>query len=514
MDKKILRWNFIFQYGWVLTNIVNSVLLLPLYIKNIDANVLGLWLATSSILNWMTLVDPGIGEVLQQNIAEMLGRREYPEIEKSIGSGVIASAFILFISIVIGFVVYFSLGLIIDKDVSMYPSLSMALLLTVIATGLSLVSFTLSGINQGMHNSAHVAISGISANFLFLFVNLFFLFAGYGVISIAIANLCRALYINIFNIISLLRMLKKQGLQIVYNTGHLKKFIKIFSFTSASKIISGLSYSVDMIVLGRFIPPQMITLYEINKRPINLTNTLIGRHSVALMPLISHSKGAGNDSANIDLINKQFKLYTYAALFVGFMFVLNYSNLITFWTGKGHYIGDNIMYMLVIYAFVGLVSYFMSNVGYALGDIKKNSQFNIVRNLVYGVLMFFAAKQYGIIGTLIVSLALCFGADFFYFSYRVYKLGFLQTSMIKKTLMLWSVVITVCAVIVWGCKSLTSVFVPEHLYFIRLVTNSAIFTTCFAALILVADGELREMAMQVKTKIRIIPIFRKIKVST
>ncbi len=68
MDKKILKWNFIFQYGWVLTNIFNSILLLPLYLLHIDATTLGVWLATGNILGWMTLVDPGVGEVLQQKI--------------------------------------------------------------------------------------------------------------------------------------------------------------------------------------------------------------------------------------------------------------------------------------------------------------------------------------------------------------------------------------------------------------------------------------------------------------
>ena len=36
MDRKILRWNFIFQYGYVITNIINSIILLPFYLKKID----------------------------------------------------------------------------------------------------------------------------------------------------------------------------------------------------------------------------------------------------------------------------------------------------------------------------------------------------------------------------------------------------------------------------------------------------------------------------------------------
>lgn len=172
MDKKLLKWNFIFQYGWVLTNIFNSILLLPLYLKNIDADTLGIWLATGAVLGWMVLVDPGVGEILQQRIAELRGRNQKEEIGKLVGSGYSASAMVLLVSVVVGVVAYLSFSRIVNKDITAYPYLASAFLISVLATGLSLVSFTLSGINQGLHNSQQVAISSLSANFLFLFVNL------------------------------------------------------------------------------------------------------------------------------------------------------------------------------------------------------------------------------------------------------------------------------------------------------------------------------------------------------
>src|SRR6195952_4612608 len=113
MNKKILRWNFVFQYGYVLTNIVNSIILLPLYLKNIDPSTLGIWLATGNILAWMTLADPGVGGVLQQKIAELRGKKMYSEIGQTIGSGFIASGLILIISILAGFIFFFLIGSII-----------------------------------------------------------------------------------------------------------------------------------------------------------------------------------------------------------------------------------------------------------------------------------------------------------------------------------------------------------------------------------------------------------------
>lgn len=511
MNKKILRWNFVFQYGYVLTNIFNSILLLPLYLKNIDSNTLGIWLATGNILNWMTLADPGVGDVLQQKIAELRGKRLFQEVGKTIGSGLFASGIILVISVIIGFAFYFLLGIIINKDVSVYPNLKIALVISIIATGMSLVSFTMSGINQGMHNSAPVAVATILANVLFLGLNIALLIMGFGVMSIALANLSRALFINFYNISSMLRVLDKERLKITFETQHFKKFIKIFSFTSASRIVKSLSGSIDMIILARFIQPSMLTVYEINRRPINMTQDLIGRHSVALMPLISHAKGTNDKPAILDLMNRQFKIYSYSALFTCFMFLLTYKNLISLWTGPAQYAGDSIIHLLVTNFFFTLIGYFMSNMGYALGDIKMISLINIIKGLVLAGLIFLVARRYGIMGSLCVWLGVILTFDFFYFTYRLHKIGYLQLSLLKNILSIWLLLVPCCLLAGWGCNVLVHQLFAETLYLPKLILSSALFIVCFILFLLLFDSEMRNIAKSLKDKFLLNPLVKLIR---
>lgn len=508
MNNRILKWNLIFQYGFVITNIINSIILFPYYLKYIDATTLGIWLATGNILAWMTLADPGVGDVLQQKIAELRGKKLFSEIGQTIGSGFMASALLLVISVIVGFIFFFLIGSIINKDVSRYPNLQMALMLSIIATGMSLVSFSMSGINQGMHNSAHVAVASLIANFVFLLVTGLLLYMKFGVISIAFGNLCRALFINIYNWLAMRSLLRKEDLKIIFSKTHFKSFIRIFSFTSVSRIIGGFSSSMDMIILARFIPPGMITIYEINKRPINLTQSMLGRHSVALMPLISHAKGTGDMAGINNLISKQFKFYSYAAIFVACMFCLVYRDLITAWTGSGKYAGDTIMYLLVAIFFFYLIGYFMSNMAYALGDIKRNSMVNIIRGILLGVLLFFIAKKYGIIGTLVATLSVVLITDFSYFTYRLYKLGYLKTSLIKSTLNLWAVVVPAAVMLVWGCKTLVQRMFVETMHITKLIISSGIFTGFFMLLLIMADGEVRDIVKLLKQKFILIPYYK------
>ena len=492
MNKKILKWNFIFQYGYVITNIINSVILLPLYLKRIDSSTLGLWLATGNILAWMTLADPGVGDVLQQKIAQLRGKNESTEIGLTIGSGFMASGGILIISVMAGIIFYFMIGTIINKDVSKYDGLQTALLISIIATGMSLVSFSMSGINQGMQNSAPVAISSLTGNVLFLITNVTLLFLGFGVISIAFSNLCRALYINIFNLAALKRVLNRDQLHITFSGTHFKKFIKIFSFTSVSRIIGGFAASMDMIVLARFVAPSMITIFEINKRPIQMTQSLIGRHSVALMPTISHAHGKGEYEGIRSLINIQFKYFVYAAAFIALCFCFNYHNLITAWTGKDKYAGDAIVYLLIANFFFDLLGYFMANMGYALGDIKMNSFINITKGVLAGILYYLVTKPFGIMGLLVVMITLNICVDFIFFTYRLYKLGFLNMVFMRNSLKLWSMILPLAALAGWGFSILFNTVVPEQMYITRILLNGISFTVFFAGVTLLIDKALRD----------------------
>ncbi|MDB5010549.1 MAG: Membrane protein involved in the export of O-antigen and teichoic acid [Mucilaginibacter sp.] len=500
MDKKVLRWNFIFQYGYVITNIINSLILLPFYLKKIDASTLGVWLATGNILAWMTLIDPGIGEVLQQKIAELRGKNLKEEIGRTIGSGLIASGLILLISVIAGFVFYSLIGVIINKDVSIYPNLQIALLISIISTGMSLTSFSMYGINQGLHNASQVAISSILANILFLVVNITLLVLKFGIISIAFANLCRALFINIYSFSALKMAMNKESIKIIFENSHFKKFIRIFSFTSLASIIGGLSASMDTIVLARFIFPSMITIFEINKRPIQLTQSLVGRHSVALMPSISHASGKNDREGIVSLISKQFKYYSYAALFIAYVFCFNYYDLISAWTGKGKYAGDTIIYLMVANFFFSLIGYFMANMGYALGDIKMNSLINILKGLIIGVLYYFSAKHYGIPGILSVMLAGNVLIDFSYFSYRLLKLGYLDANLIRHTLSLWAVIVPVLVIAGVSCKYAVDSLITPNMHIIRLLINGGVFFLLFMVLLLTVDQVFRFEVMKMIKK--------------
>ncbi len=165
------------------------------------------------------------------------------------------------------------------------------------------------------------------------------------------------------------------------------------------------------------------------------------------------------------------------------------------------FIGNNFLVLLLLYNFFSLISYFMSNVSYALGDIKTNSMFLIIRNLVFGFLVFLGARYYGMMGTIVVSLGMSFLADFFFFSYRVYKLGYLQSSFVKSVLNIWIIVIPVCTLAGYFLHSFVGMLISEKMLFTKMITGSGIFLFVYFILLLLVDSTLRSWIQQLKKKV-------------
>lgn len=466
---------------------INSFLLLPFYLHFIDEIQLGLWWATGNILAWLTMSDPGIGDVLQQKIAVLFGKKDFNEIAKTIGSGLIAVIFTFIISLIVGFCFYFFLDDILNVNTQNYHELKLAFLISILSTGITLVTFALAGINQGLLNSKDVALSYISSNIIFFVVNIILLKLNMGLLSIAIANLIRAIYLTLYNVITIFKTTKKQEQLISFNSNHFKKFIRVFSYTSISKIITSFANSMDLIALTRFLPPQMITLFEINRRPIKMLQGLVGRYSVALMPGMSNSFGHDKNITRLN-ITKQFNIYFILALGFTCLSILCYKQLISLWIDETKYAGEYVMLLLVLNFFFGLIGYFMSNMTYALGDIKNNSLINAIKGIIFIIVIPIGAKFNGIVGVLFVSLVFTVFFDFFYFTYRLFKLEYINLGLIN--------------IIKWVKYILIAIFILLIAHFIILQLNmrsvffilflkASIFVILFALSILLIDENFR-----------------------
>lgn len=159
---------------------------------------------------------------------------------------------------------------------------------------------------------------------------------------------------------------------------------------------------------------------------------------------------------------------------------------------------------------MSLMAIFMGNVSYALGDIKKQSLYNIVRGVVFGASMYAAAKYAGIKGVVIASLLVSLLFDFSFFYYRVYKLGYLQRSLFTTLASTWVFILPLAYLSGWGLTTLVNNLLAPVQYFAKLLVNGGVFTLLFFVLLLAVDVPFRNRAKALSGKYVSLP-FAKLK---
>ena len=81
--------------------VIRGLFIVPFYLKYIDNTIYALWLATGNIVVWLTFVDPGISNVLQQRVAYFMGKKDLITLSKVITSGIVLSGLISVIAYLI-----------------------------------------------------------------------------------------------------------------------------------------------------------------------------------------------------------------------------------------------------------------------------------------------------------------------------------------------------------------------------------------------------------------------------
>ena len=152
--KKTTLWRMFDLYLGTGISFIKGLLIVPLYLHFIDIKLYGAWLATGNILMWLTLFDPGVGDVATQKIASSYASKDFRNIKFQISSSVIISAIISIIVLVLGLSSSkLLLGIVIGTQQIDYKNLYFAFNIGIVSTAITLFAFSLTGCLIGLQRT-------------------------------------------------------------------------------------------------------------------------------------------------------------------------------------------------------------------------------------------------------------------------------------------------------------------------------------------------------------------------
>jgi Na+-driven multidrug efflux pump len=475
----VVKWNLFFNYAATVVSIINGLAIIPFYLKFIENGLFGAWLATGNILVWLTIVEPGVGDVLQQRVAAAIGLNDKVNAGKYITSGIVISIAISIIVLVVGFCTsYFILDVLkLTSEIDTNQLLG-AFLVAVVSTSITMVSYAFIGSNQGLQSSLGIGLIYLGSNILGITLNIYLLFHGFGLYSIAYATLFRISISCIGYILYLCYRLKKYKISLSFDKNFFVNFSKLFSYTFIGKISSTIISNLDLILVARFIGPEMVTMLELTRRPIRILQGFTDRVSTSFIAPLANLKGEGDYSKIKSIFIRFIYLFIWTSTFIIFGFVALNENLLAIWAGKSIFLGNPLNILLSVTLWISSLLYNLSNFSYALGNIKDNSTISMAKSIIYLILMLGLGYLFGVYGVILASLLSILASEAWYYpsvlnSILIFESSEVKFFMIETLKVLGAGAIVAAAILI---------FKPEIKNWIELIKWCGIYSFSFAIL--------------------------------
>lgn len=385
--------------------IIQGIILVPLYLKYVSADVYGAWLASGSIVAHLGMFDFGLNSVLLQRLSVAAGAQDKHAIGRLLMGGIVILFLVSVISMIAALVIVKYLYVLVNIHHSL-PQIGRAFIWAALASSIMLMNYGLSSLFIANKQNVFQGVALIISTLLGIVVTVVTLLSNYGIESIALGWLARSLVyfgillVGVFlyaarnRLQSELRIERSTLRDLLANSG-------IYSFSRMARVITS---KADNIIIANIIGPEATTVYVLTTKLAATAATFLDRVGGSLMPFIANSKGAKDRAAVNRYISVSFIGLLKISAVVFAMIVIFNKDIMRYWVGAGFYVGDGFNILAGIF-FLIYVSYIASIQNLlAVGLIKQLSTINIIEVVLKIVLGVSLCYKFGLSGLLIGTM--------------------------------------------------------------------------------------------------------------
>jgi O-antigen/teichoic acid export membrane protein len=390
--------------------------MVPLYLKYIPLDIYGAWLAVTNVIAWLSVIDPGLSNVLLQKVGTAYGKNDQNALNGLITNGIVVN---LFVSLLV-----FTGGLLVEPFVfeilnlpmdGNYKSLGPAFMMAVFGSAMMTISYGFMAINQGLLSSLGNGLIFVIINLSSLAFAAWLLFEGYGLLALPLALVFRGVGLSFCNVCYLVWRVKAERMTFQLSFAGFRGLVSLMSYTFLGRAAGGIAGNLDAFIVTRFLGPEAAPVLLLTRKAPDLSRTFLERPSSAFMPAVANLYGTGDIVRAREVLLRLIRIIIWImGLAVTGFLLLNHA-FVQLWVGEELFAGPAVNLTLVLGLLLAVFTVSLSNMCYALGNIKGNSLALLVQSLFSIPLMYFGGKYFGMFGVALAPVLSMLSVSIWYF---------------------------------------------------------------------------------------------------
>lgn len=387
-----------------------NLFVLPLFIKNLGAELYGIWILSGVVLGYAGVFDFGFTQGLQKYVAEARVKKDDQELSEVVVTGL---GILTILGVCIGAVIYWGAPAIVGFFNIEAEQAEVALQLLRISALFSVVMWPLRIVDVVLNASMQIKELSLLNGFKSIIqsiVMLVMIVYSFEIIQIkwVVASLVFA--VALYGI----ALLKKYAPEVCWDFEHFKfhQISRMQGFSLGifyAGVIGLFSVQIDTLIIGRFLSMSAVTAYVIAAKPFHLIQQVGGLLMRVVTPA-SYTLGAQKDVARLSrLVTVGVRVRSLTVIPICFVAFICVPDFILLWVGNNYsneIIWAQAFLLVPILACLGVGAHVCKGVG-GIALINNFSTAKIALNLVISIILL---PHFGvggpILGTILSNLLL------------------------------------------------------------------------------------------------------------
>lgn len=403
--RKIIIFAFL-QYAQLALTMLYGVFLLPVYIKYLNADMYGAWLASGNIVSWLQVIVPDCGQVLMQRLGDAYARKDISRFSGMTATGNLVTLALGLIVILLGWGVSMHLDVLLNLPYSVdVQALGTAFLMTAAGTGLMIYTQSYSSANLALQATGYYGVINLAASLVRIIVVLYGIFvAKQGVIALGMGNFIYGICLLLGHSGIYFKVCFYEKIPIMAKPSALQEIAALFSFSAFARIGETFARNIDYFLVARFLGPEVTTSLKLIKAVPEAILPFISTTTYSIIPPLIQQIANGKIKENKSLLmDFTGKLIMFCGFVLGGITVLNEA-FVGLWVPGSTYLPAYISFFIIAGLVLAAISDVFRQYVMAAGCIKEVTLIIGISSLLQALCLFFMTQQYGMIGLATVPL--------------------------------------------------------------------------------------------------------------
>lgn len=402
-------YNYIFNSINAFVIIINGIVMVPIYFNYMSVSTYGAWLATGNVVAMLGLLEGGFSFVITQKLSAAIAQKDIYRYLVLSGSNILTAFAIAFSILVLGTSISSFITDWINVEPNVTTEIRWAFILSVLATSISIFINLFGAFPQVWQDTKSVGMYNIISHILAIIALIIFLFCGFGVVSIALSYVVRAVLNTILYGTWIIKKWRLKG----YDSPifSIKDSIVLFKdcmYPLLSKIAGTVVGNSHSFVIAHFMNPWLAAVYDLTSKLCMVACSFVAQMNGAFFALFSYTLAEGNREKTEKVMYNSFMMF-FVLLATAALYSMCFTKpIIYYWVGLDKYGGTTLLMILVVANVFAQIRFFLNSILYTGGLINKSAKYDILWMMLYIILLIGSIKYIQIFAIPVATLLSCF----------------------------------------------------------------------------------------------------------